>query len=261
MNHPYSSAASIRIYSNETRRPLPQPNVAAVPNQRNPLPPLPLKPPPKSRDGNWVTESTHKLYVPPDASATVEPAPAYTQLEPLRPNRSPAHRYQQQPHPAAPEPPGSGWIEVEHPHSHSQSSLLRPNRAPAQRHQQHEPPSSRWDNYARPRTHSHSEPLRSLRAPIGNLFQKQKQKQIPAPESSGWVDESDDESDASPRGPASLASNETAVSAPQPPLELEFKSSRPRPAPVPYEMRPSERALAARKHAAWRKKIMDIMLI
>ncbi|KAK7038562.1 hypothetical protein R3P38DRAFT_3182660 [Favolaschia claudopus] len=38
------------------------------------------------------------------------------------------------------------------------------------------------------------------------------------------------------------------------------KSQRP-PETAPYEERPGERALAARKHDQWRKKIMDILLI
>ncbi|KAJ7484443.1 hypothetical protein FB451DRAFT_1392999 [Mycena latifolia] len=89
---------------------------------------------------------------------------------------------------------------------------------------------------------------------------------------SGWVSDSeDDESESEGR-----ASNDTVV-APTPPTKAttpqpQFKTTIiryegedaplvSRPAPVPYETRLSERALAARKHAAWRKKIADIMCV
>ncbi|KAJ7744291.1 hypothetical protein DFH07DRAFT_28242 [Mycena maculata] len=135
---------------------------------------------------------------------------------------------------------------------------------------------------ARPHEHARLEPLRrrSHRKPVPyHTLDAETAAEL----KSGWVD---DEADDDPRWPVVDAkevranddsethtSNETMVPPPMSTPQLKFKSTVvrfegtdnapgvPRPEPVPYEQRPSERALAARKHAAWRKKIIDIMCV
>ncbi|KAJ7767008.1 hypothetical protein DFH07DRAFT_335378 [Mycena maculata] len=111
---------------------------------------------------------------------------------------------------------------------------------------------------------SQSGPLRPLPAPITPPYQKS--ALVPEPKSE-WVDEADD--------PETPEGTGTLVIAPVRAPRVKFQTpairhqgdddddvlSVRRPPPVPYEIRASERALAARRHALWRKKIIDIMCL
>ncbi|KAJ7355172.1 hypothetical protein DFH08DRAFT_851888 [Mycena albidolilacea] len=87
---------------------------------------------------------------------------------------------------------------------------------------------------------------------------------------SGWIDDPDDSDIADSETPSS---NETLVTAPSSAshpkpkskiIRIEGEDDIPilrRPELVPYEKRRSERAVEAKKHALWRKKIADILCV
>ncbi|KAF7341357.1 hypothetical protein MVEN_01872200 [Mycena venus] len=120
-----------------------------------------------------------------------------------------------------------------------------------------------------PPKYSQAKPLPPL-PPLPPLSPLRRPKHKLDESASGWIDDIDEsEADNS----ETRTSNETMVnepssaSHPKPKtkvIRIEGEDDIPilrRPEAVPYEQRPSERALEARKHALWRKKIADILCV
>ncbi|KAJ6452152.1 hypothetical protein C8R47DRAFT_289431 [Mycena vitilis] len=234
MNHPYSRAASFQ-YAEEAQpsesEDAPPKYTDRVPNQAPALRPLP-------HESGWLTEDPYA-----DARTAAPARPLrHSNSGPLRPVRVPP-RYQS---PVVTAKPVAGWI----------SRVLRPRRAPSEKRAGSAEPTSEWVDDLSP------EAARGSNETVATL-----------PARLTWLPQHIPRAEKRARPASSLnTSNETVVARPGPATRFPQPKSTViryiyegeedplianRPAPVPYEKRPSERALEARKHAAWRQKVID----
>ncbi|KAJ7682663.1 hypothetical protein DFH06DRAFT_1314853 [Mycena polygramma] len=246
MNHPYSRAASFQ-YAEEARpaeEDAPPKYTDRVPTPAPALPPLP-------HESGWLNEDPYA-----DARTAAPARPLrHSHSGPLHPVRA-APRYQS---PVVTAKPVAGWID----------RLLRPRRPPSEKRAGSAEPTSEWvDDLTPEAARGSNETVVTPPTPLTRPPQHTTRAEKRAKPASGWV-----EQDINLESERSLnTSNETVVARPGPPTRFPQPKSTViryiyegeedpliahRPAPVPYEKRPSERALEARKHAAWRQKVID----